>query len=188
MAQPAPDVGAAAASPRRVAMGPEADRARWREAPVHAWVGLGANLGDAPATLLWAVQALATLPGCEDLVCSGLYRSAPVEALGPDFYNAVVRFQTRLTAPDLLTQLQALEQAQGRERPYRNAPRTLDLDLLAYGDARMTSARLQLPHPRLHTRAFVLRPMAEIDPQAVGAQALAAVADQRIERLPGAFA
>ena len=114
------------------------------------------------------------------LACSRLYRSAPHEAQGPDFINAVARLETRLTAPDLLAQLQALELAAGRERPYRNAPRTLDLDLLLYGDARIDSPQLTLPHPRLHERAFVLRPLAEVAPERVSLQALAAVQDQAI--------
>ena len=84
--------------------------------------------------------------------------------------------------PALLATLQALEQAAGRERPYRNAPRTLDLDLLLYGNARIDSPRLTVPHPRLWTRAFVLHPLRELAPERVGARALAAVADQAIER------
>ena len=90
---------------------------------------------------------------------------------------------TRLTAPDLLLALQQLEQRAGRERPYRNAPRTLDLDLLLYGDARIDSPSLTVPHPRMMERAFVLIPLAEIAPDLVPAAALAAVAGQRIERL-----
>ena len=109
--------------------------------------------------------------------------SAPWQAEGADFINAVAELHTHLSAPDLLQELQSLEQAAGRARPYRNAPRTLDLDLLAYGTARIESARLTLPHPRLHERAFVLWPLAEIAPERVSAAALARVAGQRIERL-----
>ena len=156
--------------------------------PALAYVGLGANLGERETALRSALAAIGRLPGTRVTRVSPLYGSAPVDAGGPDYLNAVAELTTTLAPQALLEALQAIERGAGRERPYRNAPRTLDLDLLAYGDARMTSARLQLPHPRLHTRAFVLRPMAEIDPQAVGAQALAAVADQRIERLPGALA
>jgi len=152
-------------------------------APVSAWVGLGANLGDARASVGAALEALGRLPQTRLLRASSLYRSAPWQADGPDFINAVAEVHTHLSAPDLLQELQALEQAAGRARPYRNAPRTLDLDLLAYGAARIESARLTLPHPRLHERAFVLWPLAEIAPERVSAAALERVAGQRIERL-----
>uniref|UniRef100_UPI002DD626A8 2-amino-4-hydroxy-6- hydroxymethyldihydropteridine diphosphokinase n=1 Tax=Pseudorhodoferax sp. TaxID=1993553 RepID=UPI002DD626A8 len=92
-----------------------------------AYIGLGANLGDAPAALRAAVQALAALPGTQVLQCSALYRSAPVDATGPDYHNAVAAVRTTLAPHDLLAALQAIEAAAGRERPYRNAPRTLDL-------------------------------------------------------------
>ena len=151
-----------------------------RRAPVTACVALGANLGDALASVRQALTDLNRLPQTRVLACSRLYRSAPHEAQGPDFINAVAQLETRLTAPDLLAQLQALELAAGRERPYRNAPRTLDLDLLLYGDARIDSPQLTLPHPRLHERAFVLRPLAEVAPERVSPQALAAVQDQAI--------
>ena len=151
-----------------------------RREPVTACVALGANLGDALASVRQALTDLNRLPQTRVLACSRLYRSAPHEAQGPDFINAVARLETRLTAPDLLAQLQALELAAGRERPYRNAPRTLDLDLLLYGDARIDSPQLTLPHPRLHERAFVLRPLAEVAPERVSPQALAAVQDQAI--------
>jgi 2-amino-4-hydroxy-6-hydroxymethyldihydropteridine diphosphokinase len=96
----------------------------------------------------------------------------------------VAELATHLSAPDLLLQLQALEQAAGRERPYRHAPRTLDLDLLLYGDAQIDSPALTVPHPRMNERAFVLVPLAEVAPQRVGAARLQAVADQAIARLP----
>ena len=92
--------------------------------------------------------------------------------------------ETRLTAPELLQALQGLEQAAGRERPYRNAPRTLDLDLLLYGGGRIASAALTVPHPRLRERAFVLLPLHEVAPHLVSAADLAAVAGQRIAPLP----
>jgi len=88
-----------------------------------------------------------------------------------------------LTAPELLAQLQGLEQAAGRERPYTNAPRTLDLDLLLYGCAHIDSPRLQVPHPRMNARAFVLVPLAEIAPDLVAPGQLAAVASQRLTRI-----
>jgi 2-amino-4-hydroxy-6-hydroxymethyldihydropteridine diphosphokinase len=114
---------------------------------------------------------------------SRLYRTAPHEAQGPDYINAVVRFDTTLTAPALLDALQALETASGRQRPYHHAPRTLDLDLLFYGVASVSSPRLTLPHPRWSQRAFVLRPLADVNPEKVSAILLDAVADQAITPL-----
>ena len=154
--------------------------------PVTAFIGLGANLGDPPRTLAQALQALATLADSELVRSSRIYRSAPVDAGGPDYFNAVAEVRTRLTAPELLRALQALEQAAGRERPYRNAPRTLDLDLLLYGDGRIASKALTVPHPRLRERAFVLLPLAELEPQRVRPDDLRAVAGQRIAPLPPA--
>ena len=147
-------------------------------ATVSAFVGLGANLGDAPATVRQAIDALGTLPHTRLLRASRLYRSAPWEASGPDFINAVAEVHTALDAHALLSALHGLEQATGRERPYLNAPRTLDLDLLLYGDAHIATPTLTVPHPRMWQRAFVLRPLAEIAPDRVSAQALAAVAEQ----------
>lgn len=152
--------------------------------PVIAYVALGANLGDAAAAVRAAFDAVAGLPHTELIARSSLWRSAPVGATGPDFVNAVAALRTRLTAPDLLAALQRLEDAAGRQRPYPNAPRTLDLDLLRYGDGRIDSPALTLPHPRMMERAFVLRPLAELAPPWVTAQALAAVGEQVIERLP----
>jgi 2-amino-4-hydroxy-6-hydroxymethyldihydropteridine diphosphokinase len=154
--------------------------------PVTAFVGLGANLGDAEAALRQALVAIGGLPGTRVARCSRFYGSAPVDAGGPDYVNAVAQVETRLTAPDLLRALQAIELAAGRERPYRNAPRTLDLDVLLYGSARMASAALTVPHPRMNERAFVLLPLAELAPERVAASALAAVAGQRIAPLPPA--
>ena len=134
-------------------------------AAVRAFIGVGANLGDAPATVRAALQALGRLPDTRLVACSSLYRSAPVEASGPDFINAVAELHTTLPALALLHLMQAIEQDCGRTRSVRNAPRTLDLDLLSYGDAALRSDELTLPHPRAHLRAFVLLPLAEIDPQ-----------------------
>lgn len=145
-----------------------------------AWIGLGANLGDARATLRSAVQAMAALPGTRVLRASSLYRSAPVDANGPDYLNAVVELDTTLAPLDLLHALQAIEQGAGRERPYRNAPRTLDLDLLLYHEQRLNGAQLTVPHPRMYERAFVLLPLAELAPALVDAVSLAAVTGQRI--------
>ena len=149
---------------------------------VLATVGLGANLGNAALAVKAAIEAIGALPGVELLRASALYRSAPVDSSGPDYINAVVQINTRLSAPVLLLQLQTLEAAAARERPYRNAPRTLDLDLLLYGEARVDSPALTIPHPRMQQRAFVLRPLAEIAPQLVSEQSLAAVHDQLVWR------
>jgi 2-amino-4-hydroxy-6-hydroxymethyldihydropteridine diphosphokinase len=151
--------------------------------PVTAYVAVGANLGDARLTVLGSLSALARLPGT---VCSGrsrLYRTAPFEAQGPDFINAVVRLETRLSAPELLDALQGLENQAGRLRPYQNAPRTLDLDVLLYGQACMDSPRLTLPHPRMWARAFVLYPLADLAPDLVTPAHWASVAGQSIEPL-----
>jgi 2-amino-4-hydroxy-6-hydroxymethyldihydropteridine diphosphokinase len=154
--------------------------------PVDAFIGLGANLGDPLPALQRALEALARLPHTRLVRSSRTYRSAPVDAGGPDYFNAVAQLQTGLAAPELLACLQGIEAAAGRERPWRNAPRTLDLDLLLYGDARIASATLTVPHPRLHERAFVLLPLRELAPERVRAGDLAAVAHQRIEPLPAA--
>jgi 2-amino-4-hydroxy-6-hydroxymethyldihydropteridine diphosphokinase len=150
---------------------------------VAAYVGVGANLGDAVQTVRETFARIAGLPQTAVSRQSSLYRAAPVDAGGPDYINAVAEIFTRLTAPELLARLQGLEQAAGRERPYRNAPRTLDVDLLLFGSARIVSADLQVPHPRMNTRAFVLVPLAEIAPHLVSPEQLAAVADQRVTRI-----
>lgn len=152
-------------------------------APVVAYVALGANLGDARAAVERAFDAIAALPCVVLTARSSLYRTAPVDSSGPDYVNAAAEVRTTLTAPELLERLQAVEQAAGRERPYRNAPRTLDLDLLLYGSARIDSPGLTVPHPRMNERAFVLVPLAEIAPARVDAQCLAAITSQVIERM-----
>jgi len=151
-----------------------------RRDPVTAFVALGANLGDARATVLRALNDLATLPQTRLQARSRLYCTAPHEASGPDYINAVARIDTGLSAPDLLLALQALEQLAGRERPYPNAPRTLDLDLLLYGDARIDSPTLTVPHPRMQGRAFVLCPLADVAPGRVSQADLLAVQDQPV--------
>jgi 2-amino-4-hydroxy-6-hydroxymethyldihydropteridine diphosphokinase len=152
-------------------------------AEVTAYVALGANLGDAEKALREALAALNKLDGTRLLRASSLYRTAPVASSGPDYLNAVAEVATTLTAPGLLDALQAIEQAAGRERPFRNAPRTLDLDLLLYGEARIDSLRLTVPHPRMRERAFVLVPLAEIAPGLVSETQLDAVQGQFIQRL-----
>jgi 2-amino-4-hydroxy-6-hydroxymethyldihydropteridine diphosphokinase len=153
-----------------------------------AYIGLGANLGDARAVLEAALQALAAMPGTRSLRRSSFYRSAPIESSGPDYLNAVAELQTGLAPIELLHALQAIERDHGRERPYRNAPRTLDLDLLLHDDLRLATPELTLPHPRAHQRAFVLLPLAELAPrlQIPGrgqvAELLSHVHDQPIEK------
>ena len=143
------------------------------------FVGLGANLGDAVATVRAAIDALASLPGTACVARSSLYRSAPVEAVGPDYVNAVVELRTALPPDALLEELQRLEARFGRERPFRNAPRTLDLDLLSYGMRRLETTTLTLPHPRMHERAFVIEPLSEIAPELAPPR----VSGQRVERI-----
>lgn len=156
-----------------------------------AFVGLGANLGDAAATLRSALRALEGSPETRLVKASSLYRSAPVDAPGPDFVNAVAELHTRIDPLALLHRLQAIESDFGRTRGARNAPRTLDLDLLLYDGLRIASPELTLPHPRMHLRAFVLRPLAEIAPGLelpgrgpIGAW-LRRCADQAVTRIDG---
>jgi len=162
---------------------------------VCAYVALGANLGDAAATLRRAVDAIDRLPLTRVHQSSSLYKTAPLNtdtsevssAPGDDYLNAVVEIETGLTAPALLDHLQQIEQQAGRERPYRNAPRTLDLDLLLYGGGRIESERLTVPHPRMWQRAFVLVPLTEVAPSLVSDLQLKAIEDQRIEKLSRPF-
>ncbi|WP_312567573.1 2-amino-4-hydroxy-6-hydroxymethyldihydropteridine diphosphokinase [Comamonas sp.] len=147
---------------------------------VRVYVGLGANLGDRGEALLQALHAMAVLPQTQLLAVSSLYSSAPVDATGPDYLNAVAAVQTQQSPQDFLHALQTIELAAGRERPYRNAPRTLDLDILLWGDAQLDTPELAVPHPRMYERAFVLQPLAQLDASLVTAEQLAAVADQRI--------
>jgi 2-amino-4-hydroxy-6-hydroxymethyldihydropteridine diphosphokinase len=152
-------------------------------AAVTAYVALGANLGDPVHAVRDALIRIGGLPQTTLTRQSSLYRTGPVDAVGPDYINAVAELQTCLSAPELLAQLQRVEIEAGRERPYRNAPRTLDLDLLLFGDARIESAALQVPHPRMQQRAFVLVPLAEIAPGRVAPASLAAVAGQKLARI-----
>jgi len=152
-------------------------------ASVAAFVAIGANLGDAPAAVRQAMVALDGLPHTRVTARSSLYRTAPVDAQGPDFINAVVALETALAPLDLLHALQRIEGDAGRQRPYRNAPRTLDLDLLSHGDTPLQTPELTLPHPRMQQRAFVLVPLAEIAPHCVSAAQLEQVAEQPIEQI-----
>jgi para-aminobenzoate synthetase/4-amino-4-deoxychorismate lyase len=159
----------------------------------HACIGLGSNLEDPAQQILAACDEIATTPGVRLLARSSLYRSAPIGyAEQPDFLNAVVTVATRLSPRELLAALFAIEQGHRRVRRERNGPRTLDLDILIYGDLQSADATLVLPHPRMHERAFVLRPLLEIAPDCVipgrgpAAEWLRRCADQPIERLAAA--
>lgn len=155
-----------------------------------AFIGLGSNL-DAPRSQLQRAFAdLDSLPGTRLIAQSSLYRSAPVGYLDqPDFVNAVAKVATDLTPQALLQALLDIEQQHGRERTFRNAPRTLDLDVLLYDDLQLVEHGLSIPHPQMHLRAFVLQPLLEIAPDCVipavgaAAQALQACLDQDLERL-----
>jgi 2-amino-4-hydroxy-6-hydroxymethyldihydropteridine diphosphokinase len=154
------------------------------------FIALGANLGDPVATVKAAMRALRQLPEAEFVAASSLYRTAPVGLRHqPDFINAVVELIAVPPAPTLLDALFEIEARFGRQRSIRNAPRTLDLDLLLYGDELSDDPQLTLPHPRLHERAFVLAPLAEIAPQLVipgrgpVAELLLRCAEQQVERL-----
>ncbi|HKW36721.1 MAG TPA: 2-amino-4-hydroxy-6-hydroxymethyldihydropteridine diphosphokinase [Burkholderiales bacterium] len=132
---------------------------------VQAFIGLGANLGEPESQIRRAIGALGRLPRTRLLAASSLYRSAPV-GVGeqPDFVNAVAKIETALGARELLEELVTAEARFGRERPFPGAPRTLDLDLLLYGERLIEEPGLVVPHPRMHERAFVLLPLAEVAP------------------------
>ena len=152
----------------------------------HAFIGLGANLGDPAVAVRTAIAAIGHIADCTVLQQSALYGSAPVDAGGADYVNAVVEVRTELPPLALLRALQAIEDTAGRERPYRNAPRTLDLDILLYDDLISSDPVLTLPHPRMFERAFALLPLAEIAPQRVTPAQREAVGHQAVWRLPGA--
>ena len=164
------------------------------------FIGLGANLGDARATLRAALAELQALAEPGSFAASPSYGTAPIDSSGPDYVNAVARLRTALAPHALLDALQAIERHFGRERPYRNAPRTLDLDILLYGVHEgqggrvLHDDRLTLPHPRAAQRGFVLEPLAELWPEGTipgaghVADLLAAVRGdpaQRVDRLEG---
>ena len=160
---------------------------------VTAFIAIGANLGDPPEQVRDAVSALDALPRTRLLSASSVYRTAPIGADGqPDYFNAVACLETRLSPRKLLDALLDLESRKGRFRSFQNAPRTLDLDLLLYGDRVIDEPGLIVPHPRMHLRRFVLDPLLEIAPEAVipgrGAARdfLPAIANQAIQSLPKA--
>lgn len=148
---------------------------------VRAFIGLGANAGDPLAQIELAFVALQGLPVTVNLQRSRLYRSAPWQAQGPDFINAMAQIDTQLSAPALWAHMQRIEQAAGRVRPYHHAPRTLDLDLIFYGQAVIDSPALTLPHPRWRERAFVLRPLADLLPEVIQAEDWQSVAGQKVQ-------
>jgi 2-amino-4-hydroxy-6-hydroxymethyldihydropteridine diphosphokinase len=157
-----------------------------------AYVGLGSNLEDPVRQVQRGFEELAQLPGTHLLKHSSFYRTAPVgKADQPDFVNAVALLETTLAPDDLLGHLLAIEARHGRVRAERNGPRTLDLDLLLFGERIVRAPGLEVPHPRMHERAFVLLPVAEVSPEAVipgrgrVADLLASVADQRVTRIDG---
>jgi 2-amino-4-hydroxy-6-hydroxymethyldihydropteridine diphosphokinase len=136
-----------------------------------AFIGLGSNLEDPHSQLLRAFAALEELPATRLAARSSLYRSAPLDCpdlpdfqVQPDFVNAVAKIETDLTPQALLKELLHIEHQHGRERTYRNAPRTLDMDVLLYGDVQLHEHGLTIPHPQMHRRAFVLQPLLEIAP------------------------
>ncbi len=153
------------------------------------YIGVGANLGFAEDAVLNALADLGELPDTEFLCASGLYRSAPQDAEGPDFINAAAQLATGLDPEALLAHLLAIEARHGRVRTTRNAPRTLDLDLLLYGTRTIATAGLVVPHPRMTSRAFVLLPLLEIEPALVipghgpAQNLLAALGGQSVTRL-----
>ena len=162
---------------------------------VIATIGLGANLNDPAAQVEYALTELNRLPGTRLIAHSSLYASAPVGYVDqPDFINAVAQVETNLAPRALLAALLDIENRYGRERSFRNAPRTLDLDLLLYGHAHFHEAALSLPHPRMTERAFVLMPLLEIAPDTMipgrGAAAdwLAGCSDQAVSILPPSVA
>ena len=160
--------------------------------PVVAYIALGANLGNAVQTVQDAIHAINDLPQTQVTKQSSLYKTAAMESLpgspkSPDYINAVIEISCHQPATLLLEQLQKIEQKADRIRPYLNAPRTLDLDILLYGDAHIQTETLTVPHPRMWQRAFVLVPLAEIAPQLVSAERLEGLRGQGIERVYAAL-
>ena len=132
-----------------------------------ACIALGSNLGNRRENLRLAVERIGSLDGVEVKAASDFFITAPVDSPenSPEFLNAAVVVETRLSADDLLQGLLEIEQQLGRRRSVvRNAPRTIDLDLLLHGDSVIRTPTLELPHPRMHTRRFVLEPLAQISP------------------------
>jgi 2-amino-4-hydroxy-6-hydroxymethyldihydropteridine diphosphokinase len=151
-----------------------------------AYVGVGSNLDQPANHVRRALDEMGAIRGTQLRAKSSLYRSAPTGyAAQPDFVNAVAALETGLSAAELFAELKALEKRHGRERTFPNAPRTLDLDLLLYGEEHIATSTLTVPHPRMHERAFVLRPLLEISPELEAYKPfLEACVGQKIERIP----
>jgi 2-amino-4-hydroxy-6-hydroxymethyldihydropteridine diphosphokinase len=155
------------------------------------FIGLGANLGDPERALAEAVEGLEKSAGTSVVGRSSLYATAPLGPAQPEFRNAVVELVTSEAPEELLRRLLALEQAQGRIRGERWGPRTLDLDILLWGERIVSSPQLRIPHPELHRRRFALEPLVELDPSVrhpvlgkTVAELLADVRDQDVRRIP----
>jgi len=154
-----------------------------------AFIGFGGNIGDTRQLITDAIVCLAQRSELHILAKSCFYQSAPVDALGGDYINAVIEIETQLSPYGLLHVCQAIEQEFGRERPYANAPRTLDLDILSFEGVVQNETELMLPHPRIIERSFVLLPLLEIAPDFFLPNLgelkayLPKVAHQRIEKL-----
>ncbi len=132
---------------------------------MRAYVGLGSNLGDRAAYLLLGLSALSRLPKTHLLRLSPVYETDPVGPPQPPYLNMVAELETELSPKGLLAEMLRVEKALGRERRERWGPRTLDLDLLLYGDLVLEEEGLSVPHPRLHERAFVLVPLLDLLPE-----------------------
>lgn len=169
------------------------DAAQPPGATVRAYVALGGNLGDRLAHLEAGLAAVEALPGTRLAARSAYYETAPLGPAGQqDYYNAVAALDTTLAPLDLLDALLAIERSRGRERRERWGPRTLDLDLLLHGDTMLDHPRLTLPHPAMHTRAFVLVPLLDVAPDLIvaghpAAGHLAKLDRSGVRRLPGSL-
>ncbi len=153
-----------------------------------SYIGLGANLGATHKTLNMAINDIKNIPNTRLMASSSFYSSAPIDSHGPEYTNAVIKISTNSSAEVLLTQLQKIEDKHGRVRPYKNAPRTLDLDILLFDKEFISTDRLIIPHPRMHMRAFVLVPLFELEPdiilpQGSKKQLLEQIKDQDIRKL-----
>lgn len=155
------------------------------------FIGLGSNLGESSEQLRLALQDVERLPDTRLLASSSMYRSAPVGYLDqPDFVNAVASISTRLAPQALLSALLDIEHQHGRQRTFLNAPRTLDMDVLLYGDLQIHEHGLTIPHPHMHLRAFVLLPLLELAPDCMipgigpASHAMQACLGQELEKLP----
>ncbi|MDO8465511.1 MAG: 2-amino-4-hydroxy-6-hydroxymethyldihydropteridine diphosphokinase [Gallionella sp.] len=158
-----------------------------------AFIGLGSNLENPRSQLQRAFAEFDELPETRLATRSSLYRSAPMGYLDqPEFVNAVAKIETALTPQALLQELLGIEHRHGRERTFRNAPRTLDLDILLYGDAQLHEHGLTIPHPQMHLRPFVLQPLLEIAPEigipgmGQAIEAFEKCRDKMLEMLPDA--